>query len=108
MSISFNPNNRLNSVQNYLRNSEMKRAAHTSQSTDAARTTADFDKLNITRNETFPDDSSFASILAKKTAESVKQGISSAKVAEIRQKVQTGTYHVDATRIAEHMLGYKK
>nr|WP_027872025.1 flagellar biosynthesis anti-sigma factor FlgM [[Eubacterium] cellulosolvens] len=108
MSISFNPNERIHSVQTFQHSFETKHAANSAQTTDAAKTSTYYDKVSISNKETIPDDKSFAAILAKKTAAAVKQGVSSDKVAEIRQKVQTGEYHVDSTRIAEHMLGYKK
>jgi flagellar biosynthesis anti-sigma factor FlgM len=52
---------------------------------------------------------SFASMLASKTAASVKagSGVSDARVAELKAQVQSGTYNVDSTRIAERMLGYR-
>jgi flagellar biosynthesis anti-sigma factor FlgM len=108
MSISINPNDRIHSVQNFQHGFETKHVANSAQATDISKTSTYYDKVSISNRETIPDDKSFAAILAKKTAAAVKQGVSSDKVAEIRQKVQTGEYHVDSTRIAEHMLGYKK
>ena len=50
---------------------------------------------------------SFASMLASRTASYMKTGVSEARVAELKAQVQSGTYKVDSTRIAERMLGYR-
>ena len=53
------------------------------------------------------DDHTFARALARKTAESIPNGVSDARVAELKAKVQSGTYNIDSTRIAAKMLGYR-
>lgn len=105
MSISFQPGSgKIDSLQSYIRNSEMSRGTAGSTSrTSSAR--ADYDTVTIQKNSA-PDEKDFASVLAKKISSSVQEGVSSEKVDEIREQVETGSYRIDPVRIAEHMLGY--
>lgn len=105
MSISFQPGSKVDSLQSYIRNSDMSRNAAANTGKTTSSSAADFDTVTIQKNSA-PDDKSFASVLAKKVSESVQTGVNENKVAEIRQRVETGEYRIDPTRIAEHMLGY--
>lgn len=105
MSISFQPGSKVDSLQSYIRNSDMSRNAAANTGKTTSSSAADFDTVTIQKNSA-PDDKSFASVLAKKVSESVQTGVNENKVAEIRQRVETGEYRIDPARIAEHMLGY--
>jgi flagellar biosynthesis anti-sigma factor FlgM len=76
-----------------------------SSSASSASYVSSFDKASFSTNSV--SDDSFASMLASKTAASMKSGVSASRVAELKAQVQSGTYNVDSTRIAERMLGYR-
>lgn len=74
----------------------------------ASAPAASYDRVSIgVKEEPEMDDRTFAGALAKKAAGSMQNGVSDAKVAEIKMKIQSGTYHIDSKRIAAKMLGYR-
>jgi flagellar biosynthesis anti-sigma factor FlgM len=76
--------------------------------TTVSAPTASYDRVSLrTKEEPEMDDHTFAGALARKTAESMPNGVSDARVAELKAKVQSGTYNIDSTRIAAKMLGYR-
>ncbi len=75
-----------------------------SSSASSASYVSSYDKASFTDAVS---DESFASMLASRTASSMSAGVSEARVAELKAQVQSGTYQIDSTRIAERMLGYR-
>jgi flagellar biosynthesis anti-sigma factor FlgM len=76
-----------------------------SSSASSASYVSSYDQTSFSTNSV--SNESFASMLASKTAASMRSGVSAARVAELKAQVQYGTYNVDSTRIAERMLGYR-
>lgn len=64
----------------------------------------DYDTVNIRRPKAAEDDETFARALARRAAAQMG-GASRERVAELRGKVEDGTYVPDAARIAGRMLG---
>lgn len=79
-----------------------------SSSASSASYVKSYDQASFSATDSVSNES-FASMLASKTAQSVRagSGVSDARVAELKAQVQSGTYNVDSTRIAERMLGYR-
>jgi flagellar biosynthesis anti-sigma factor FlgM len=66
----------------------------------------DFDRVELSSHAAVPNDDTFASQLAKSVTAQVENGVSSEKVNKLREEVSSGTYHVDAERVAAKILGY--
>ncbi len=77
-----------------------------SSSASSASYVSSYDKASFSSADSVSNES-FASMLAQRTAASMRTGVSDARVAELKAQVQSGTYHVDSTRVAERMLGYR-
>ena len=77
-----------------------------SSSASSASYVSSYDKASFSATDSVSNES-FASMLASRAASSMKSGVSEARVAELKAQVQSGTYNVDSTRIAERMLGYR-
>ena len=77
-----------------------------SSSASSASYVSSYDKASFSLADSVSNES-FASMLASRTAASMKSGVSDARVAELKAQVQSGTYNVDSVRIAERMLGYR-
>lgn len=104
MAIHFNINSSIDPVGSYSRSNNLRQSADTTNVQETP--SADRDKLSLHSKDSVPDDESFAALLARKTAESVRQGVSAERTAELHDLVQTGRYRVDAERAAAHILGY--
>ncbi|SFG24515.1 flagellar biosynthesis anti-sigma factor FlgM [Oribacterium sp. WCC10] len=77
-----------------------------SSSASSASYVRSYDKASFSAADSVSNES-FASMLASRTAASMRTGVSDARVAELKAQVQSGTYNVDSTRIAARMLGYR-
>ena len=77
------------------------------QKTSAGREAGDYDKISLNKSPYPEDDMSFARVLAREAAARLEAGVSSERVLSLKQQVESGTYHPDARRIAEKLLGYR-
>ena len=64
-----------------------------------------FDTVTISKNSTKSDDD-FVRGLVSRVTDQVNQPVSSNRVAELKELVQSGQYEPDSRRIAEKLLGY--
>lgn len=82
-------------------------SATTTQKTTVSREAGNYDKISLNKSAYPKDESSFARVLAREAAARLEGGVSSERVLSLKQQVDSGTYHPDSRRIAEHMLGYR-
>ena len=82
-------------------------SATNTQKTSAGREAGDYDKISLNKSTYPEDDLSFARVLAREAAARLEGGVSSERVLYLKQQVEAGTYHPDARRIAEKILGYR-
>lgn len=68
---------------------------------------ADYDVVSINSHSTAMSDEDFASAVSRAAAKDVEQNVPESRVAQLRAEVQSGSYKVDSTRIAEKLLGYR-
>lgn len=106
MNISLNPLDKytkVNSTGYVSRGPRTKKADSEGDSTQ--KTSGNYDTFSISQDNTLSDED-FTEIQTKKIASAVREGVSAERVAEIKQRVQSGEYQPDNNRIAAHMLGY--
>ena len=82
-------------------------SATNTQNTPAGREAGNYDKISLNRSPYPEDDVSFARVLAREATARLEGGVSSERVLYLKQQVESGTYHPDARRIAEKLLGYR-
>lgn len=70
------------------------------------RSSGEYDSVTIGSRET-ADDETFVSALTSRIANDVSRGVPAERVAQLREDVESGTYQVDSTRVAEKLLGYR-
>lgn len=78
-----------------------------SSKTSVDRESGNYDRISFNKSPYPEDDTSFARVLAREAAARLEGGVGRERVLEIKQQVDSGTYHPDARRIAEHILGYR-
>lgn len=67
----------------------------------------DYDEITIHSSYQEDEDSNFISNLKAAVVKEVKQPTSENKLDTLKQKIQEGSYQVDANKIAERILSYK-
>lgn len=67
----------------------------------------DYDEITIHSSYQEDDSSNFITNLKAAVVKEVKQPTSEIKLDTLKQKIQEGTYQVDANKIAERILLYK-
>ena len=77
------------------------------QKTSAGREAGNYDTISLNKSPYPEDDLSFARVLAREAAARLEGSVSSERVQSLKQQVESGTYHPDARRIAEKLLGYR-
>lgn len=68
--------------------------------------TGNQDRLTLSSNRVPADDGTFARMLARRCADSIRGEASETKFLQIQTAVTDGTYRLDPARIAEKLLGH--
>ena len=91
-----------------IRNTRTDNAARTTSGSRKPSRAASYDVVSLESRNMVMDDANFAAALSHAAAKEVCQGVSDARAAQLRAEVQSGSYKVDSTRIAEKLLGYRE
>lgn len=77
------------------------------QKTSAGRVAGDYDRVSLNKPVKAGDDTDFARLLARKAAAQLEAGVDNERVHTLKLQVESGSYHPNARRIAERILGYR-
>lgn len=95
MKISFN------GINNYIINRDVEKPAVTSS---RSQNTRNFDGITIHANITASPEKTFQDHLSQKLSMEVRQPVSSQKLEDIKNQIQSGTYEIDVNAIADKIL----
>lgn len=91
-----------------IRNSRTGSASRKPSGTGRTVDAASYDVVSLESRNAVTNDADFAAALSHAAAKEVCQGVSESRAAQLRAEVQSGSYKVDSTRIAEKLLGYRE